>query len=73
MSIHFQDPGVDTLGPAGDDYESVLRDAVLAAMRVPTFLTAPPALSDVERADLIAQLRELRVLLCRLLETVSSA
>jgi hypothetical protein len=71
MSIDFQEPGVDTMVPVGDDYESVIRDAVLEAMRAPMILGGQPELSGPERAELIAQLRELRALLCRLLEMVT--
>jgi hypothetical protein len=70
MSIDINAPGVDHVDPVVDDYEDVIRDAVLEAMRAPELIASRRTLTAVERAELVEQLHELRALLYRLLKAI---
>jgi hypothetical protein len=59
-------------GSVPAEYEDVIRAAVREAMRAPELIRSQ-VLSDAERAELIAGLRELRALLQRLLVAVTRA
>jgi hypothetical protein len=71
MSIDINAPGVDGARPVVDDYEDVIRHAVLEAMRAPELIASRRTLTAVERAALVEQLHELRALLYRLLRATT--
>ena len=71
MSIDVNSLRVDSVDSSVDDYEDVIRAAVLDAMRAPELIASRRTLTEVERAELITQLHELRALLYRLLKAIS--
>jgi hypothetical protein len=73
MSIDINAPGVDSVDPVVDDYEDVIRAAVLEAMRAPELIASRRTLTAVERAELVEQLHELRGLLYRLLNAIADS